>query len=244
MREHYFGDSYDIVKRFLLQSLAPAKEWAVLPMFTHEVSPNFVPEYETFLQARVASADLLTASADRTSYFAASALGKHVFLDPDTGIRLEPLRRSNAASYVLASEVVELCVHDPERLVVVFDQSLPRSGTKYAICKKLAYFHQKGLSGFAYVSHSCFVVLSAGAAGCSAARANLIATGLPSDRILMPDNCPHPSWWVWAVGEDMAASFALAEHPDCYLHGCPCGHQTEQASSHGRPPSTRAPSLS
>jgi hypothetical protein len=36
MRIPYYGDSYDIVKRFLLHTLDPEGDWAALPMFSED----------------------------------------------------------------------------------------------------------------------------------------------------------------------------------------------------------------
>ena len=44
----FFGDSYDVVKRFLLQSVAPEAEWVAFPMFTHRVAPEKLKEIEIF----------------------------------------------------------------------------------------------------------------------------------------------------------------------------------------------------
>ncbi len=38
MRMEFFGDSYDVVKRFLLRSIAPDAEWVAFPMFTDKVT--------------------------------------------------------------------------------------------------------------------------------------------------------------------------------------------------------------
>ena len=40
MRLEFFGDSYDIVKRALIQWLAPLGQWYVQPLFTDDVSPH------------------------------------------------------------------------------------------------------------------------------------------------------------------------------------------------------------
>lgn len=186
MRIQFFGDSYDIVKRFLLQSLAPGADWAAFPMFTHEVTSDDLAAFEAFLGVEIASPGVLTTSTDRSAHLAAPARHSHVFLDPDTGIRLEPCLGADAVKYVFGPELVELCVVEPARLILVFDQSVPFGSERQAIAitDKLAYFRHRGLYGFAYLSHACFVILSASEHLCHEARARLLATGLPSGRIL------------------------------------------------------------
>ena len=55
MKIDFFGDSYDIVKRFLLQTIAPRTHWAAFPMFTHAVTKDEIVAFETFLGVHVVS---------------------------------------------------------------------------------------------------------------------------------------------------------------------------------------------
>ena len=126
MRMNFFGDSYDVVKRFLLQSVAPEAEWIAFPMFTHRVAPEKLKAFASFLGVQVVSPTRLTASTNRARHLAALAHHRHIFLDPDTGIKLRPPKRSDAVKYVLAPELISLCRESPERLLLVFDQSVPR----------------------------------------------------------------------------------------------------------------------
>ena len=184
MRMQFFGDSYDVVKRFLLRSVAPEAQWVAFPMFSHRVAPEKIKAFESFLGVRVVSPTPLTASTNRAQHLAALANQSHIFLDPDTGIKLKPSKRTDSVKYIFAPELVSLCQESPERLLLVFDQSVPRGAERKAIEKKLAHFRDAGVQGFAYLSHACFVVLSASKSTCHTAKKNLLASGLPSSRLI------------------------------------------------------------
>jgi hypothetical protein len=184
MRMEFFGDSYDVVKRFLLRELAPDARWAALPMFTEAVTSDDITRLAAFLSVNIASSSVLAPDTDRKTYFSTLGEGTHVFLDPDTGIKLKTCRGSRAPRYVFGSELVDLCLRVPARLLLTFDQSLLRGRERQTISAKLTYFQKAGLSSFAYVSHACFVVLSANAGVCQSAQARLRGSGLPRERVV------------------------------------------------------------
>lgn len=183
MRMQYFGDSYDVVKRFLLSTLAPGASWAAFPMFTHAVTAGEVQAVERFLGVKVVSREAMERDTDRRAHFTALAEHKNVFLDPDTGIKLKPSRSKNAAKYVFAPELEQLCRAEPERLLLVFDQSVGRGSEIPHVSAKLAHFAESGLSAFAYLSHACFVVLSSSAERSRHAKERLLSSGLPAGRL-------------------------------------------------------------
>jgi hypothetical protein len=183
----FFGDSYDVVKRFLLRAIAPDAKWVAFPMFTHEVNEADTLAYETFLSVSVASRNAPILSDDRAKYLSSLADQRHIFLDPDTGIRIKPFKGAKSVKYVFGPELVALCKQVPERLLLVFDQSVPNGITdvkREYIAKKLGYFCGEGISSFAYFSHTCFVVLSGSESTCRAARAHLLASHLPQLRLV------------------------------------------------------------
>ncbi len=159
MRMDVFGDSYDFVKRSLLQWLRAFGDWSVHPMFTEEVPAPAVTAYEALLGAKVVSADVLGAGTDRRAYLACAAPCGNLFLDPNTGLRMEPTGGRRAAEYLFASELLGLAEQRPERLTMVFDQSLPRGSERSQLDRKLRALRQDGLFGYAYVSHASFVVV-------------------------------------------------------------------------------------
>lgn len=155
----YFGDSYDIVKQSMLCWLDSFGEWSVHPMFTEAVSEADVKAFGLMLGAKVISSGVFTTRSDRAAYLACAAGCGHLFLDPDTGLRLHPIRGVNAPKYLFAGELVGLAKGRPNSLTVVFDQSVARGSEKAHLNRKLEVLEQQGLFGFGYVSHACFLVV-------------------------------------------------------------------------------------
>jgi len=160
MNPKYLGDSYDIVKQSLLRWLSSIGPWITHPMFTELVSPKQADDFATLLGTRLLSQDLLTNTVDRVAYLApVCECHEHVFLDPDTGIRLKPTRGQKAPAYVFATELIQIAGVCPDKLLLVFDQSLPRGAERQKMQEKLQFFQIQGVYAFAYVSHACFVLL-------------------------------------------------------------------------------------
>lgn len=183
----FFGDSYDVVKRFLLRTVAPEAKWTAFPMFTHEVAAGEIATLEAFLGVIVTSPHAITRSTDRATHLSVAANHRYVFLDPDTGVKLKPSkgRGASAVKYVFGPELVSLCEQNRNRLLLVFDQSVPRGNESKAVAAKLTYFRERGLHGFAYLSHACFLVLSGSESASRAARKRLLASHLPKARLVV-----------------------------------------------------------
>ena len=161
MRMSYFGDSYDFVKRSLLECFGELGKWAVVPMFTEAVEANSANELQLFLGAPLISTAVLT-NENRYSYLKSAAIDQHLFIDPNTGLRLKEGGR-NSLNYLFASELLLLAEQRGRFLTMVFDQSLGRvveSARRDEVTKKLRKLHEKELFGFAYYSHACFLVFS------------------------------------------------------------------------------------
>jgi hypothetical protein len=158
MRMRYFGDSYDIVKQSLLRWLQTFGQWSVHPMFTEPVSQQDVSAFEGFIGAKLISADLLTISSDRRTYFSCASSCGHLFLDPNTGIRLTITRGVRAPEYLFAGELVQLTKQRPGFLTVVFDQSVGRGSEHAHLAAKLQHLLNHGVAAIAYRSHACFVI--------------------------------------------------------------------------------------
>ena len=184
----FFGDSYDVVKRYLLGTLAPDAVWRAFPMFTHDATHQQVADLEAFLRVKVAAPDALTRLTNRAAHLQADVSWTHVFLDPDTGVRLDVCGGEASTRYVFGLELIGLCRQRPDRLVLVFDQSVPRGRERESMEAKLSYFREREVVGFAYRSHACFLVLSATQSVVDAARGLLVASNLPASR-LVPELC-------------------------------------------------------
>lgn len=185
MRMRYFGDSYDIVKQSLLRWLRSFGDWSAHPMFTEPVSDDDVAAFEKLLDVRVVSHEVLTLDTDRVAYLAPASSCGHLFLDPDTGLRMRPTRGVRAPEYVFATELVRLAKERPTSLTLVFDQSVGRGSERLHLEGKLLELRHEAVYGFAYVSHACFLVAGVDRALLQRARSRIIAESLlPEGRFL------------------------------------------------------------
>jgi hypothetical protein len=161
VRVCHFGDSYDIVKQSLLGWLKPAGPWVAHPMFSERFSPQQCHAFTVFLGVPLLTDAILKARTDRTAYFAAAlACNRHLFLDPDIGLRREPARGAKAARYLFEPELIEIAKERPKLLTLVFDQSLARGREQEELRNKLERLAHEGVHAGAYVSHACFILLS------------------------------------------------------------------------------------
>lgn len=189
MKLRYLGDSYDIVKQSLLRWLSSMGSWATHPMFTEPVSSEQADDFASLIGTRLLSIDTLTNGIDRVAYLApASDCHEHVFIDPDTGIRLKPTRGAKAPAYIFGTELMEIARARPDRLVLVFDQSLARGSERPQLQSKLQTFADHGVHAVAYVSHACFVLLGSDSSFVEAAFDILLSKSrLPRGRFLPED---------------------------------------------------------
>jgi hypothetical protein len=185
MNLKHFGDSYDIVKRSLLQWLAPFGPWAVHPMFTQAVTAAEAAKFSRFLGVELVSTHILVQSSIRRAYLAACNDHRSIFLDPDTGVRLRSGKDKRSSEYIFGDELIDLAAAREEGLVLTFDQALARGREREGIQKKLDHFLARGMDGFAYISHASFLLLGRSAVVVRQAREELLATsGLPNSRIV------------------------------------------------------------
>jgi hypothetical protein len=186
MHIRYFGDSYDIVKHSLIRWLAAFGEWAVHPMFTESVSGPEAAAFGSFLGARVLSTDVLAIHTSRPGYFASAATAENLFLDPDTGLRVDPVRGARAPEFLFTSELVSLVEARPRFLTLVFDQSHPRGSERASLKRKLRHLSDRGVPAFAYLSHACFIIAGGNTGLAGRARADLLAASrLPESRLVV-----------------------------------------------------------
>ncbi|MHB8810331.1 MAG: hypothetical protein ACYC9M_10005 [Desulfobulbaceae bacterium] len=160
MRMRYLGDSYDVVKHAMLGWLAPLGAWFVHPMFSEIVTQVDCKAYEDLLGIPSISTTVLTVNTNRRDYFSCAEKCDHLFLDPDTGLRMKTTQGRRAPEFLFGEELLHLCKQRPRFLTLVFDQSLPRGSEEKSLRKKLQELSERGVSGFAYVSHACFLFAS------------------------------------------------------------------------------------
>lgn len=182
MTEDKLGDSYDIVKRSLLQWLGG--EWSVHPMLTATPSKGeaaFVSAYTNLVGATIISSTVFTQN-NRQPWLAPahSCLG-NLFLDPDKGLTLN---RRPSPQQLSADELVEITKGRSQALTVIFDQSFDRRDRReQKILEKLGYLSSPGACAFASVSHACFIIAGERSL-VTQARSRVIAeSGLPECRL-------------------------------------------------------------
>ena len=167
MNPEFFGDSYDFVKKEIINGLAPAEDWAVHPMyFSEDPTEGFVESYSRFLGVGAVEGCI----NDRDLVPAVSELcRKHLFLDPDTGlwvpgVGVEQLQPGGGWDRHLRVEEVGEIAIAPERermLTLIFDQSYPRrtlADRRILAEQKLGELRQGyGVHGVGYVTHVVFM---------------------------------------------------------------------------------------
>ena len=183
--DKWFGDSYDIVKQSLLRWLCSCGEWQAHPMFRKSVDPRRADEFERFLGVDLVSKEAISRRRDRDSFIdQAKKCQSHLFLDPDTGLRL----KSDGATlkHVTTRELAEIAQARRNKLTLVFDQSIDRRRKVRAQLEdKLACLKQQGIHGVAYESHACFVLVSQSKDVLDNAVTTLRKkSGLPPDRLV------------------------------------------------------------
>ena len=157
MHMGFFGDSYDIVKQSLMAWLQNFGEWSVHPMLTKEATEPQITAFQNFLGAPVICREVLTKNTNREQYLRCGEACGNLFLDPDTGICLQPQSRKSP-NYLFGSELVRLSERRPLKLTLVFDQSFPRGKEPQFMREKLRNLWTQGFHAFAYLSHACFIV--------------------------------------------------------------------------------------
>lgn len=167
MNPEWFGDSYDIVKRFFVEVLLRlGYRVYVDPMPTGDWDPS----EPSFLR-------LLGASHVRDLTTGRTAL----LLDPDTGVG----KRRSLRHTTIQDIVSELENHE---IVFVFDQSFSRGADKLPqLQEKLAHLGSHGVDGFYYDSHAPFLFASGSSGNLASLRDALFQAGLPKHRIVLPN---------------------------------------------------------
>ncbi|HEY5883212.1 MAG TPA: hypothetical protein VIT88_00910 [Pyrinomonadaceae bacterium] len=201
MKLKYFGDSYDLVKKSLIAWLSEFGSWVTHPMFTEEFKPEDAGKFSRLLETPLLSVEVLTPQTNREEYFSSCQKAGHLFLDPDTGVRLERCRGKKSRKFVFGPELVEWCDHRPKALTLIFDQSYSREFKKEILLQnKLKYFADNNIFGVAYDSHATFLLLGADPDLVKAAREKLLeVSGLPPHRLVCLDSKGEPKNGVIAL---------------------------------------------
>ena len=166
MNPTYFGDSYDLVKRFFCAELsALGYSVAVNPMFTGTWSGA---EDEFYRLIGVEHAALQGGATTRSA----------LFLDPDTGVK-ENATPKHVSFHQLVAESARYS------LVFSFDQSFSRKFKPAVVMReKLASIRELSCHAMYYDSHARFLFVATQEKLLHELRAHLVSLGMPKSRLL------------------------------------------------------------
>lgn len=174
MNEKWFGDSYDIVKRFFVEAL---RELGYVVLVDPMLTGNWSSINSSFLRFLKAEHIEDAAISGRTA----------LLLDPDTGIGKKPSKRHTT----LAAIAAKLYQHS---VVFVFDQSFSRERDAVKqIQEKLEALRDLGAYGFYYDSHARFLFSSRSSGELKSIQDAFLELGLPRRRLVgLPCQAHHP----------------------------------------------------
>jgi hypothetical protein len=168
MNSQYFGDSFDIVKRFFIGNIREmGYQVFVDPMFTDEWNELGKNKFYDFIGAVPLKG--LTTYSGKTA----------IFLDPDTGIGRNPTKQ-----HATIGKIVDY-LQQGHAIAFSFDQSFSRGGDAIEqMDKKLSLLKKEGAAGFYYDSHACFLFSSKSPEVLENLKLHLVAAGLPEKRFI------------------------------------------------------------
>jgi len=166
MNPAFFGDSYDLVKRFFCAEISSlGYSIAIDPMFTGDWSGTENAFYRLL-------------GAEPNGEVLSDAKPRALFLDPDTGVKQKGSKK-HVSFARLAQETKKF------QLVFSFDHSFSRQANPVTIIReKLAELRALGCHAMYYDSHARFLFASAEGHPLSELRAHLLSLGLPSSRLI------------------------------------------------------------
>jgi len=166
MNPQWFGDSYDIVKRFFVSHLQDMGYQVYIdPMFTGQWD-GLEKQFYDFI------------GAVPLDYFIKSSKKTALLLDPDTGIGKESTAKhvsiQTLRNYLLQHEIV-----------ISYDQSFNRNhDSKQQMRQKLGLLKNNGATGFYYDSHARFLFTAKSSDELDKVKDHFIETGLPKHRLI------------------------------------------------------------
>jgi hypothetical protein len=166
MNPAYFGDSYDIVKRFFCSELrALGYSVAVVPMLTGTWGSSEAKFYRFI-------------GAEPLANLALNSQPVALLFDPDTGVHHKATRRHLSIQQLAAAA-------QTHELVFSFDQSFSRQHKPaVAMQGKLAALNLQECHGMYYDSHARFLFAATEVCRIAELRDHLISLGMPPTRLL------------------------------------------------------------
>lgn len=166
MNPDWFGDSFDIVKRFFVSVLRCAG-------YSVYVDPMFTGNWESLEKHFLAFIGASTLSHNSHRKYKSALL-----LDPDIGIGKKP-----SAQHITIETIAQNLAHHD--VVFSFDQSFSRTRTPLEQMKeKLEALAIYGVHGFYYDSHARFLFAAKSRDAIDDVRKVLLAAGLPRKRLV------------------------------------------------------------
>jgi hypothetical protein len=165
----YFGDSYDLAKRFFIKVLK-SEGYAVYadPIFTDD-DAEMKRKYYSLIGAKPIDGPRSKMTA--------------LFVDPDTGIGKKVTKKQK---HVTIQELADRLKRGKYTLIMVFDQSFRRvkknSFPHKQMQKKLSDFSRQDVFGFFFKSHANFFFGSLDKNLVEKYRCKLLHLGIPSNR--------------------------------------------------------------
>lgn len=169
MNSQWFGDSYDIVKRYFIGILKEIGYQVV-------VDPNMLTGEWNELEQKFYYFLGAAPTSDSTSHKSA------LLLDPDTGIGRKETQQHVTIKFIAS------CLQKHE-IVFTFDQSFSRADSKPRIMEekmieKLDLLKKTGNFGFYYNSHAKFLFAASSLERLNTVEQKLLSSGLPKSRLL------------------------------------------------------------
>ena len=164
MNPQWFGNSFDIVKRFFVENLNEIGYHVVVdPMLTGEWN-GLEHKFYKVLKAHPLNEKSIIKSA--------------LLLDPDTGVGSKKTKQHVTIKCIAE----QLLKHD---VVFSFDQSFSRGGSAAdKIREKLMLLKETGNYGFYYDSHARFLFAAKSIEILKEIERQLLSSGLPESRLL------------------------------------------------------------
>ena len=194
MDPKFLGDSYDFVKRILLSVKPRNRDFLAVPMFAKEPEKlgDVLDSYAHMLRVDKIPRELCLVPDDRQQWLEEihSVVKKgryHLFLDPDTGIRVGDNKGRKPRAYVGMNEIKALLEDSEDMLLLCYDQSFPRANEKdnqKARSEKLRVLGStRGIRSCYFVSHTCILAASCDEEVLSEWRSGILKLGVPSKRL-------------------------------------------------------------
>lgn len=203
MNPEHRGDAKDLAKRGFLDLVRRsglAQALRIVPMFTGDFTKKDVHFYLSLLgfnrEDLVCKGRFGGSKEDRLAYFKVANRKAHlasdIFLDPDRGLVRGSQRTILDVEVVTFIEVERLLPEGSQRVVLIYDESVSRSGRRQGMDEKLEQLAASAarLAAFAYFnpkpSHPNIVCVAnqAGEERLVALRRRLEQEGIPPERLL------------------------------------------------------------